>query len=653
MLDAVAGYKIVFDENPVQNRIPGEIPFNNEEKDLVQAEVQNMLKLGAIVPSEHETDEFISTIFIVPKPGGKFRPVINLKYLNEFVHYDHFKQETFKIVLDLIQENDFFTSVDLKDAYFSVPIHEDYQKYLKFSFNGNLYKFVCIPFGLKSAPYVFTKILKPIYAWFRQKSIRCSYYIDDSLNMNGCQVVCGDNTKTIVNTLENLGYVINQKKSVLVPTQRIVFFGFVLDSVLFKVFLTEEKLQKILLYANTLCKQGRVVVRQLASFIGLIINAFFAILEAPLHYRALERDKLRGLGEDMCYDNQVELSQSSKEEIQWWINNVVSKNGKRIRPQKATILCRTDASLQGWGAIDMNSGQHANGRWSNAEGCMSINFLELLAIFKGFQVFYDKVRDSHIQIETDNSCSVAYVNSMGGMCSQNMDNLASRLWNWCIDRNIYISAVHIPGVLNTADYYSRNFSDSVEWMLKQDIFIRLCSHFVKPDIDLFASINNRQLHRYVSWCPESEAVAADAFSIDWGGYRPYIFAPFNLIGKVLNKIMSDKVDQALLVFPIWMSQSWFPVLLECIASFPVRLPRHKDLLCQPSSGTPHPMNRKLRMGAAIVSGNISRREDFRVALQNLSFSHGREVPENSTGMRGNIGWLGTVSGIRVPLKRLK
>lgn len=108
--------------------------------------------------SSHQCNEFISTLFIVAKPNGKFRPVINLRYLNEFVCYNHFKQETFNIVLDLIQRNDYFTKVDLSEAYFSVPIHEHYRKYLKFQWNGNLYEFSCLPFGLSIAPYLFTKI---------------------------------------------------------------------------------------------------------------------------------------------------------------------------------------------------------------------------------------------------------------------------------------------------------------------------------------------------------------------------------------------------------------------------------------------------------------------------------------------------------------
>jgi hypothetical protein len=68
---------------------------------------------GAIVTSYHEKDEFISNIFIVPKPNGKFRPIIFIKKLNYFVLYEHLKQEHFKIVLDLIQRDDYFTSVDL------------------------------------------------------------------------------------------------------------------------------------------------------------------------------------------------------------------------------------------------------------------------------------------------------------------------------------------------------------------------------------------------------------------------------------------------------------------------------------------------------------------------------------------------------------
>ena len=99
VLQAITGYRIEFDEQPVQHHIPNEIPFNQEQWAIVGNEVKELLRIGAIVPSESEPNEFISTIFIVPKPNGKFRPIINLRYLNEFIHYEHFKQQKYTLFI--------------------------------------------------------------------------------------------------------------------------------------------------------------------------------------------------------------------------------------------------------------------------------------------------------------------------------------------------------------------------------------------------------------------------------------------------------------------------------------------------------------------------------------------------------------------------
>ena len=82
-------------------------------------------------------------------------------------------------------------------------------------------------------PFLLMKTLKPVYAWFRQQNIRCSYYIDDSLNMNKDKAVCRNNTLTMVETLETLEFTVNYKKSSLVPSQRIILFWFIIDSVEF------------------------------------------------------------------------------------------------------------------------------------------------------------------------------------------------------------------------------------------------------------------------------------------------------------------------------------------------------------------------------------------------------------------------------------
>ena len=347
------------------------------------------------------------------------------------------------------------------------------------------------------------------------------------------------------------------------------------------------------------------------------------------------------------------MTENSLRELSWWIDNIELKNGKRIRPRSVDFYCRTDASLEGWGGIDLESDMFVNGKWTNEEANKQINYLELLAIFRALKGLYVEREHIHIQIQSDNVSAVAYINDMGGMVSPSMDRLAVSIWNWCIKRDIYLTAVYIRGVENSADFYSRNFSDSTEWQLKKEIFDRLCKHFFQPDVDLFASSLNHQISNFVSWFPESGAMACNAFSMNWNSFSPYLFPPFNLIGRVVNKVISDKVEKSLLIFPNWPTQSWFPLLLECICSYPVRLPRHRDLLKLPTTQENHPLSRRLGLIGVIVSGQPWRVEAFRQVLRDSLLNHGVQERGVSTNMHGDNGVFGAVSGLKIPFKRLK
>ena len=78
------------------------------------------------------------------------------------------------------------TSIDLKDAYYSIPVAEEHQKYLKFIWRDQLYAFTSLPMGLTSGPRIFTKVLKPIFSYLRSKlatpvwaNIDASFYQED------------------------------------------------------------------------------------------------------------------------------------------------------------------------------------------------------------------------------------------------------------------------------------------------------------------------------------------------------------------------------------------------------------------------------------------------------------------------------------------
>ena len=282
--------------------------------------------------------------------------------------------------------------------------------------------------------------------------------------------------------------------------------------------------------------------------------------------------------------------------------------------------------------------------------------MELLAIFYALQAVCIDHRTVHVSIQSDNTCAIAYLNELGGgggggMASIEMDLLAKKIWNWCLERNLFVSAAFIAGSSNVlADFSSRNFSDTTEWMLKKEIFQRICAHFFTPDIDLFASRLNFQVSRFVTWFPQPGAYRGDAFSFCWSEYLPYIFAPFNMIGKVLNKVMEDKVNQALLIVPFWTSQIWFPLLLS---DFPIRLPRHRDLLILPHNGQLHPMGSSLCLVGVVVSGDISRVRDFQKKLPKPYVLHGDQVQRNNTVQHGKHGVFGVFQGKEIQLKQLK
>ena len=102
----------------------------------------------------------------------------NLKSLNQFVVPHHFKMESIRTLEGVLQKDDWLLKLDLKDAYLSIPIHQNHQHFLRFPWKGQLWQFKALPFGLSSAPWVFTKVTKPISSILRKLGIWLILYLE-------------------------------------------------------------------------------------------------------------------------------------------------------------------------------------------------------------------------------------------------------------------------------------------------------------------------------------------------------------------------------------------------------------------------------------------------------------------------------------------
>jgi hypothetical protein len=202
-------------------------------------------------------------------------------------------------------------------------------------------------------------------------------------------------------------------------------------------------------------------------------------------------------------------------------------------------------------------------------------------------------------------------------------------------RRLFISAVHLPGVENIqADRLSRKLNDDLEWTLNVNIVKRIlrCYH-INPDnvVDMFASRLNNQMEKYVSLLPDPNAIAIDAFSMQWNSFFVYLFPPFSVIGQVLKKVEEDRAE-AILIAPIWATQSWFPNLLKLIAMDSYILPRRTDTVQMPTDPTRvHPLP-KMWLGCFRLSGDSLKTKTYQKTLSTLSQHLGGHLHKNNIGL---------------------
>ena len=217
----------------------------------------------------------------------------------------------------------------------------------------------------------------------------------------------------------------------------------------------------------------------------------------------------------------------------------------------------------------------------------------------------------HAKPLCDTTCAIPYIRNMGGSQSVECNEIAHKNWLWCLERQMWLTILHIPGVLySQADKWPRKFHDKTEWPLDPNIF-KWLAEAVLSDIDLFASRLNCQIHPFTSWGPDPESVAVDAFTINWSRWATiYAFPPFSLIQKMLGKLQKGQVE-GLFIIPHWLTVGLYPQMLKLLIWRPILLPWGKGILQFEHSDAAYPLHRLLLLLAVYLSGKQSRCKAFK------------------------------------------
>ncbi|VDI40432.1 Hypothetical predicted protein [Mytilus galloprovincialis] len=306
-------------------------------------------------------------------------------------------------------------SLDLKDAYFHIPIHETHKKYLRFCVNNQCYQFLVLCFGPTSAPRIFTKVCSVVAAHLRAQNIRLATYLDDWFLINQTKkMLISDREKTL-NLLTNLGFVVNLEKSSLIPTQSITYIGAVFSLKEGIVRPTSERVSKLLSAVELILnKQNQATARDFLQLLGIMASCIELIPNARLFMRPIQLHLLYHW-KPVCQNLGIKIpfSKHLKGHLRWWlkIENLVI--GRSITPWETSITVTTDASNSGYGG-HINNSLIVQGTWSVEEKLLHINSLEMEAVFLTVKHFLPKLINKNVLIRSDNATVVRYINKQGG-----------------------------------------------------------------------------------------------------------------------------------------------------------------------------------------------------------------------------------------------
>ena len=558
------GYRLPFTSIP-QPAILKNNRSAEKHKSFVDEAVAELLQSGRIVETVGRP-HVLNPLSVSVQPNGKKRLILDLRYVNNYLDKLRIKYEDWKVAMLYFERNAYMFSFDLKSGYHHVEIFQHHQTYLGFvwkcpqSQRDKFYVFTVLPFGLSVAPYVFTKLLKPLEKRWRHLGICIAIFLDDGWSVEKDLLLCRTNSRRVRQDLLHAGFIPNDEKSIWDPTQIIEWLGLQWNALKGTLSIVRRRLDKIINTIESIIVFNFVIsARELAAFVGQIISTGAVIGNIA---RIMTRHCSMSVASAASWDGRFPLDEFCKHEIWFWKRNIFQVNERDcFLYHKPSRFIYSDASKTGCGSlITLNGGAICHKMWDDAERCKSATWRELAAIEFSLRSFVQLLKSAHVKWYTDNR-TVATIVGVGSM-KLDLQKIAIDIFQFCINNNISIDIQWIPREQNVrADFISR-LIDPDDWQITKEFFNQLDNLWGPHTVDCFANYYNRKLTRYFSryWNPETSGV--DFFVQALGDENCLAVPPVSIIARSLHYFKHQQA-KVTLVIPHWPSANYWP-LVTCI-----------------------------------------------------------------------------------------
>ncbi len=580
---------------------------------------------------------FFTYPFLIPKKNGDLRFIMNLKPLNKFVRCTRFKMLTLKQVKQTVRPGMWAVFFDLKSAYCHIPINRRHRCFLRFQFQGKVYQFRSLPFGLSTAPRTFVRVTRPILLYCRKRGILLFLYIDDGLVLAYSKERARLDGEFVIAFLQQMGFTISWDKSCLEPTQVFDYLGVQWNLKEMTLSLPENKFQKIRETATKVLE--RPTCRNLMKLLGQTNFAHHGLKFAKLNSRVLQFWLHKTYRSPKQLFQLLDITPEPRKALEWWANVKPNPQPLMVGPVQETVT--TDASTLGYGGHlrDLSF----SGLWPGQKGRKThINALEFETVYKAAKRWQYHLQDKVTLFNVDNQTTRAYIEKEGGTHSRQLFNLTKLFLKHCNKFNITPIPAYLPGIANLkADALSRE-KKSDEWTLSHTAIKRLFKRWGTPTVDLFATKATKKVQCYFS--PDRKDLQAsghDATLEQWPAGLRYAFPPPPLILQTLGQFRRQKhKGDLLLITPYWPDQPWFPEAVQMMVEPPRRFAPKETLLWNQTTGKPIPeVMKKVKLTSWKLTANPAKEQDLTELIRSLPQDDGAKVPKGASKPPGKTGHL--------------